>query len=406
MTVAAGDPPAECDVAVVGGGILGAAVARELTRRRPGARICLFEAEERLARHQTGQSSGVIHAGIPYAPGSLKARLCVEGARELYSYCEENGVPHARSGKVIVATAEEELPALAELHRRGSANGVPGLLLIGPGEMAEIEPGAAGVGALHSPATGVTDFAEVTRALARDAAAAGAMVHMGVAVKTAHPRPGGLEIGHVRGMTSTGQAIFCAGPWADRLAVMCGAPAEPRIVPFRGSYLRLRGEPAMAVRANIYPVADPRLPFLGIHLTRALNGDLLIGPTALMVAARRAGAGLMEAAQDLTSTIGWPGTWRLAVAHRRAAWLELRLAVSRRAVERAARRLAPGLDLSGAEPAAPGIRAQALARDGSLVDDFVLDRTERAIHVRNAPSPAATSALPLARLIADEADRL
>ena len=404
MTVAAGDPPAECDVAVIGGGILGAAVARELAGRRPGARICLLEAEERLAAHQTGRSSGVIHAGIPYAPGSLKARLCVQGARELYDYCDAAGIPHARSGKVMVATTAAELPTLDELQRRGTANGVPGLRRIGPDELAELEPGAAGIAALHSPATGITDFGAVAASFARDAAAAGVTVHTGAAVLSVQPSSGTVGLTHARGMTKARQAVFCAGPWADRLAVSCGAPREPRIVPFRGAYLRLRGADAEMVRANVYPLPDPALPFLGVHLTRTLGGDLLVGPTALMVPARRPGAGAAETARDLGETLGWPGTWRLALTHRRAAWLELRLAVSRRAVERAARRLVPALDLSLAEPAPPGIRAQALGRDGTLVDDFVIHRTERAVHVRNAPSPAATSALPLARLIADEAD--
>ena len=406
MTVAAGDPPAECDVAVIGGGILGTAVARELTQRRTGARICLLEAEDRLAQHQTGRSSGVIHAGIPYAPGSLKARLCVEGARELYAYCEAEGILYARSGKLFVATSEAELPALEELHRRGEANGVPGLRRIDAEELAEIEPEAAGVAALYSPATGVTDFGAVAAAFARDAASAGATVHANAAVRTVQPNAGAVGLVHARGTTSARQAVFCAGPWADRLAVACGAPREPRIVPFRGSYLRLRGADAAAVRANIYPLPDPALPFLGVHLTRALDGDLLVGPTALMVPARRPGAGVAETVRDLGETLRWPGTWRLALTHRRAAWLELRLAVSRRAVERAARRLVPALDLSRAEPTPPGIRAQALGRNGSLVDDFVIHRTERAVHVRNAPSPAATSALPLARLIADEADSI
>ena len=406
MTVASGDPPAECDVAVIGGGILGAAVAREIAQRRAGARICLLEAEDRLAAHQTGRSSGVIHAGIPYPPGSLKARLCVEGARELYAYCDSAGVQYARSGKVMVAATTSDLPALEELLRRGTANGVPGLRRIGADELAEIEPGAAGVAALHSPATGVTDFGAVAASFARDAASTGVTIHVGAAVRSVRPSSVAVDLTHARGTTTARQAIFCAGPWADRMAVSCGAPREPRIVPFRGAYLRLHGADAAAVRANVYPLPDPALPFLGVHLTRTLSGDLLVGPTALMVPARRPGAGAAETARDLGETLRWPGTWRLALTHRRAAWLELRIAASRRAVERTARRLVPGLDLSRAEPAPPGIRAQALGRDGTLVDDFVLHRTERAVHVRNAPSPAATSALPLARLIADEADSI
>jgi len=263
-----------------------------------------------------------------------------------------------------------------------------------------------GVAALHSPATGVTDFGAVAASFARDAAAAGVTVHVGAAVRSVRPSARTVGLTHARGSTSARQVVFCAGPWADRLAVSCGAPREPRIVPFRGAYLRLRGAGAVAVRGNVYPLPDPALPFLGVHLTRTLGGDLLVGPTALMVPARRLGAGPAEAARDLGETLSWPGTWRLALTHRRAAWLELRLAVSRRAVERAARRLVPEIDVSRAESAPPGIRAQALGRDGTLIDDFIIHRTDRALHVRNAPSPAATSALPLARLITDEADSL
>ena len=288
MSKEAATPPSECDLAVVGGGILGLAVARELAARHPGARICVLESETGLGRHQTGHSSGVIHAGVYYEPGSLKARLCVDGARDLYEYCERREIPHRRSGKLIVATEEGELGRLDELERRARANGVPGLTRLGADEIAEIEPDAEGVAALHSPATGVVDFVRVTEAFAEDLGRAGGTIHPGTAVAGVEPSGGRLTINHSGGATVASAAVFCAGLWSDRLAVACGAPADPRIVPFRGAYLRLRPPQAELVRANVYPVPDPELPFLGAHLTRTLDGEVLVGPSALMVGARDA----------------------------------------------------------------------------------------------------------------------
>ncbi|HEX3243536.1 MAG TPA: L-2-hydroxyglutarate oxidase [Solirubrobacterales bacterium] len=395
-------PPAECDLAVVGGGILGTAVARELVIRHPDARVVVLEAEPRLGWHQTGRSSGVIHAGIYYEPGSLKARLCVEGARSLYAFCEEREIPHRRSGKLIVAVDEGEVGRLDELERRGQANGVPGLRRLGPGEMAEIEPHARGVAALHSPATGVVDFVRVAEAFAEDVTTAGGSIHVDTRVTRAEPVGGRIAIGHSRGVTSASAAVFCAGLWADRMAVACGAPAEPRIVPFRGGYMRLRPAQAELVRANVYPVPDPELPFLGAHLTRTLGGEVLVGPSALMVAARDAYRLPTVRIRDLGQTLGWPGTWRMAAGHWRAGLREMRNASSRRSFLAEAARLVPALQGARADAGPAGIRAQAVGRDGRLVDDFVIHRTERAVHVRNAPSPAATSSLALAGLIADE----
>jgi len=395
-------PPAECDFAVIGGGILGLAVARELLIRHPGARLCLLEAEPALGRHQSGRSSGVIHAGIYYRPGSLKARLCVEGARELYAYCDEHGVEYAKSGKLIVATEEGELAELAELERRGNANGVAGLRRLGASEIAEVEPAATGVAALHSPETGVVDFVAIVESYAVDVARAGGTVHFGTAVTGVEQRAGAIRLRHTQGNTQTAAAVFCAGLWSDRLAVACGAPANPRIVPFRGGYLEVTGAAADSVCGNVYLVPDPDLPFLGAHLTRTLDGRLLIGPSALIAPARDAYRLRAARRRDLGETLAWPGTWRLARRHWRAGLRELRHATSRRAFVAEAARMVPALLGAHAIPAPAGIRAQALARDGTLVDDFVVHRTERAIHVRNAPSPAATSSLPLARLIANE----
>ncbi|HEY2054217.1 MAG TPA: L-2-hydroxyglutarate oxidase [Solirubrobacterales bacterium] len=394
-------PPSECDVVVVGGGIVGQAVARELLSRRPGARLAVLEAEPRIGAHQTGRSSGVIHSGIYYAPGSLKARLCVEGARELYGYCDEKGVPYRKSGKLIVAVEDAEIERLDELERRGIANSVRELHRLRGDEIAAIEPEARGVAALHSPATGVVDFVAVATAYAADVAAAGGTLHLDTKVRAARPRGGRLAIEHSRGTTVAGQAVFCAGLWSDRIAVACGAPADPRIVPFRGGYLRLDPPQADLVRANIYPVPDPDLPFLGAHLTRNFAGDVLIGPSALMAPARDAYDLRRVRRRDLGETLRWPGTWRVMGRHWRAGLLELRNAAHPSSFVAEAARMVPALAGAKAKPGPAGIRAQAVGRDGALVDDFVVHRTEVAIHVRNAPSPAATSSPALARLIAD-----
>jgi (S)-2-hydroxyglutarate dehydrogenase len=399
------EPPRTCDVVVVGGGIVGLAVARELLLRHPDFSVCVFERERRLAAHQTSHSSGVIHAGIYYVPGSLKARLCVEGAALLYAYCDERGIEAKRNGKLIVATDSDELPGLDELERRGLANGVPGLRRIGPHQIGEIEPHARGVAALHSPETGVVDFGKVASAFARDVEEAGGAVITGCGVTGLAPASERIAVEHARGRTEAGFAIGCAGAWSDRLAVAAGAPPEPRIVPFRGAYLRLRVERRDLVRGNIYPVPDPELPFLGGHLTRTIDGEVLLGPSALMVGARDAYWLARMRGADLGSSLGWPGTWRMMGRHWRAGLTELRHAASKRAFVAALRPYVPELSVRDVLPGPSGIRAQALDRNGRLVDDFVVHRTDRALHVRNAPSPAATSSLALARLIADEAEQ-
>ena len=379
--------PGQVDFAVVGGGIVGLAVARELQHRRPGASVVVLEREAEVGRHQTGRNSGVLHAGIYYAPGSLKARLCVEGMREMYAFCERHGVAHERTGKVIVAVDVGELPALDELERRGRANGVEGLRRVGPQELRELEPHAAGVAALHSPNTGIVDFAGVARALATEVGD----VRTGVTVEAIAPRERALELRLRDGdAVHAKRAVFCAGLWSDELAVKAGAARDPRIVPFRGAWLRLKPERRDLVRTLIYPVPDPSLPFLGVHLSRHPSGDVLIGPTALLWP-RRPG------------DLAWPGTLKMASRWWRTGVTEIRHAALRRTLVAAARRYVPDLRAGDVEPGAlSGIRAQALARDGRLLDDFAFSRTERALHVRNAPSPGATSALAIARVIADE----
>jgi (S)-2-hydroxyglutarate dehydrogenase len=400
------EAPRTADFVVIGGGILGLAVARELLVHHPDASLCVLEREERLAAHQTSHSSGVIHAGIYYAPGSLKARLCVEGSRLLYAYCDEHGIEARRNGKLIIAADESELSGLDELERRGRTNQVPGLRRIGPDEIPEIEPHARGIAALHSPETGVVDFARVAAAFAADVEAAGGAVVTEARVQELVPRQSSIAVQHESGVTEAGFVVSCAGAWSDRLAVAAGAPAEPRIIPFRGAYLRLRPERRDLVRASIYPVPDPELPFLGGHLTRGIDGEVLLGPSALMVAARDAYRLGRVRWPDLASNLAWPGTWRLIRRFWRTGLGEVRHAASRRSFVTELRRFVPELDVGDVLPGPSGIRAQALDRDGRLVDDFVVHRTERALHIRNAPSPAATSSLALAKLIADQADEM
>lgn len=395
-------PPDRCDVAVVGAGILGLAVARELLARDPARSVVVLEREDEVGAHQTGHNSGVVHAGIYYEPGSLKARLCVEGARELAAYCEERGVAHETCGKVIVATSAGELGRLDELERRGRANGVPGLRRLDADGIRALEPHAAGIAGLHSPATGIADFGGVARALADDVGA----VFRGCGVEAVLPRARSIVLRHARGELEAGRAVFCAGAWSDRLAVAAGADADPRIVPFRGAYLRLKPERRHLVRSLIYPVPDPSLPFLGVHLTRHTSGEVLVGPTALLAGARDAYRLGRVSGRDLADTLRWPGSWRMFARWWRTGAVELRHAARRSAFVRAAARFVPELTVDDVEPAFAGVRAQALTRAGRLVDDFVFSHTARALHVRNAPSPAATSSLAIARHVADEIERL
>jgi (S)-2-hydroxyglutarate dehydrogenase len=392
----------QCDLAVVGAGIIGLAVAREVLARRPGLRVVVLEREAGVGRHQTGSNSGVLHAGIYYKPGSLKARLCVEGMRRMYYFCDEHGIPYERCGKVIVATSDAELPRLEELEARGRANGVPGLRRIGPAGLAELEPHARGVGALHSPETGIVDFGAVARALAADLSEAGVPVLTGCEVRHLERRGRGVTVSHSLGATRADRVIVCAGAWSDRLATAAGAPADPRIVPFRGAYLRLRPEARSLVRGLIYPVPDPALPFLGVHLTKRIDGEVLLGPTALMVGARDAYRLSTVRLGDLRETIGWPGTWRMMARFRRVAVRELHLAISRRAFVAACARYVPELRPQDVIGGPAGVRAQALGRDGTLVDDFVVNELDGMLFVRNAPSPAATSSLAIASSLADQ----
>jgi L-2-hydroxyglutarate oxidase len=397
-------PTGECDVAVVGGGILGLATARELQRRRPGDRIVVLEREDELGRHQSGSNSGVAHAGIYYVPGSLKARLCVEGIRDLYAFCDEHGVAYERCGKVIVALDESELPRLDELERRGRANGVPDLARLDAAGLAEVEPHAAGVAALHSPYTGIVDYPGVVAALARLLREDGAVVATGCEVTGIERRDGRTRITHAGGELRARRAVTCAGAWSDRVAVAAGADEDPRIVPFRGGYLTLAPEVRHLVRGLIYPVPDPDLPFLGVHLTKRIDGEVLLGPTALLVGARDAYKLTTVRARDLRETLAWPGTRKVVRRFWRTGITELHMAASRRALVAACARYVPAVTAGDVRPGPAGVRAQAVGRDGALVDDFVVAQAGGAVHVRNAPSPAATSSLALAREIASRVE--
>jgi L-2-hydroxyglutarate oxidase len=384
--------PEECDLAVVGGGILGLAVARELKRRRPGLDAVVLEAGPAVAGGQTGANSGVIHAGIYYQPGSLKARLCVEGAREMYEFCDAAGIRYDRCGKVIVARDASELPALDELERRGRENEVPGLRRLSSAQLGEVEPHCRGVAALHSPATGIVDFSDVAKALAAELSGSGTPVVTSWPVKRVAARGERIALSAADGAEVRARfAVFCAGVGSDKLAVAAGASPDPRIVPFRGAYLYLKPEKRDLVKSLIYPVPDPSLPFLGVHLTRHIDRNVSLGPTALL-APRGVG--------DLV----WPGTLRMGLKWWRTGITEIRNRLSKRILARAAADYVPELSPGDFAGGFAGKRAQALSRDGKLVDDFVVSETERALHVRNAPSPAATSSLALARLIADRAE--
>jgi (S)-2-hydroxyglutarate dehydrogenase len=397
--------PTPYDRVIVGAGILGLAVAREILRRRPGSSLLVVDQAAAVGAHQTSHNSGVIHAGVYYTPGSLKARLCVRGAALMYEYCDAHGIEANRIGKLIIATDASELPGLDELERRARANGVPGIRRIDAGEIKEIEPHAIGVAALHSPNTGIVDFARVCEQLAADVRQAGGDLRLGWPVQDVRANareirltgPDGDEI-------EAAGAVFCAGLWADRLAVKAGASPDPRIVPFRGGYLELKPERRDLVNGLIYPVPDPALPFLGVHLTPQIGGGVVLGPSALLVGARDAYDLTTVRGSDLADTFRWPGTWRMMSRWWTTGLRELRLAASRRAFASLAARYVPGLTAQDMTPGFAGVRAQAVGRDGKLVDDFVISRTPRAVHVRNAPSPAATSSLALAAQIVDTAD--
>jgi len=383
-------------VAIVGGGILGLAAGRLLTRERPDVDVVLLEKEDELATHQTGRNSGVVHAGLYYEPGSLKARLCRRGSELLRDFCAEHDLPYEECGKVLVATEEAELPRLERILERAQANGAEATL-VDAAELGALEPHATGLAALHSPRTAIVDYGAVSRALAAEMRERGATVRTGTSVRRvgwAGPHPC-LELSD--GTTvEADRVLVCAGLHADRLAREAGEPAAPRIVPFRGEYWRLRPERTELVRGLVYPVPDPSLPFLGVHLTRTVDGSVLVGPNAVLALAREGYRKRDLAPAELWDTLSWPGTWRVARRHWATDAHEVARSLSKRAFVREARRYVPELAIEDVLPAPAGVRAQAVDRDGTLVDDFRLDVGRNAVWVRNAPSPAATSSLAIA----------
>lgn len=389
------------DIAIVGGGIVGLATARELLRRKPGTRLIVLEKEAEIAQHQTGHNSGVIHAGVYYAPGSLKAKLCVAGAAEMMRYCDEKGIPWQRCGKVIVATEESELPRLEELHRRGTANNVPGLRMIEADELREVEPHVRGIRALLSPNTGIVDYGQVASAYAED------ILELGGEIRTRHEvvditrRGGSTRLTTAGGEVEARLVVTCAGVYSDRVAQMTGAGREPRIVPFRGDYYILRPERRYLVRSNIYPVPDPDFPFLGVHFTPRMNGDIWMGPNAVLAFSREGYRFRDVRPKDVGELFTNTGFRRFAMKHWKIGVDEMARDLSKKRFLASLQKFIPEMTLDDLLPGPSGVRAQALSLDGKLVDDFVIDRGEGVLHVRNAPSPAATSSLQIGAMIAD-----
>ncbi len=403
--VAADPLSAPVDVAVIGAGLVGLATARALLERRPGLRLVVLEREDAIAAHQSGHNSGVIHTGIYYAPGSLKARLCREGRVLLEAYLEEKGIPFARPGKLIVALTEDELPRLATLEERARANGVEGLESVGPERIRELEPYASGLRALWSPRAGIVDFRQVAHAYADDVRMSGGLIETGREVTGIEQRAREIVLATSRGALVARNAIACGGLWADRLAALSGetGPTAPRIVPFRGDYYTLTPDARHLVRGLIYPVPDPRFPFLGVHLTKRIDGAVWAGPNAVLAFARDGYRRLDVRLTDLAATVSYPGFLRLAARYWRTGLAELWRDWSAAAFLREIRRYVPELRADQLVFGPSGVRAQALGRDGRLLDDFDLGGSERVLHVRNAPSPAATSSLAIGALLAETA---
>ena len=387
------------DVAVIGGGLVGLATAYRLTERRPGLRVVLFEKEHAPAQHQSGRNSGVLHAGLYYPPGSRKARLCRVGKLQMEAFCEAEGLPFVRSGKTVVAVTEAERPRLATLASRAEANGVVAVRL-GPDGIREHEPHAAGVEGLWVAETGVTDFPAVARRIAEILRARGVEIATSAEALRGREGLGGVTVESGVGTTGARVLVNAAGLWADRVAQAFGVTPGVRLVPFRGEYAELRPEAAHLVRGLIYPVPDPSFPFLGVHLTRGVHGVVDAGPSAALAFAREGYRFSTLRLRELADTLGYAGFRALARRHWRMGLGEMGRSVSRRAFARAAQRLVPGLTPSDLVPAPSGVRAQAVYPDGSLADDFVIETTRRAVHVINAPSPAATAAFAIGDEIA------
>jgi L-2-hydroxyglutarate oxidase len=392
-------PEQRFDIIVVGGGIIGLSTSMHFTRRFPHLRLLLVEKEAGVARHQSGHNSGVIHSGIYYKPGSLKAKLCVEGAAALVEFCREHSLPYQVCGKLIVATTEEEAPALQALFERGQTNGLSGLRLLDANQMREVEPHCAGLRGLHVPATGITDYSAVSEKYAELVAAQGGRVQTGTEVTGLTRRGGETVVETNRGAFSTRYAINCAGLHSDRVSRMAGQKPELMIVPFRGEYYDLVPQKQHLVRALIYPVPDPQFPFLGVHFTRRIHGGVDAGPNAVLAFKREGYRHTDFSLRDTAEALGFPGFRRMAAKYWRYGAGEFYRSFSKPAFVKALRRLLPEIQSADLVADGAGVRAQALNPDGSLVDDFRFVCADNMLHVYNVPSPAATASLPIGRMI-------
>jgi L-2-hydroxyglutarate oxidase len=390
------------DVVIVGGGIVGLGTGMALAEAGNLA-VTVVETEPDIARHQTGHNSGVIHSGLYYKPGSAKARNCAAGRELMYRFCADHGVPHDRCGKLVVATRESELPALAELERRGHANGLAGVQRVTAAEMREVEPHVAGVAGLRVPETGIVNYTAVSRVYAAKIAAAGGRVRTGTAFVGCRREPDGLTVETTAGPVRAKLLVNCGGLQSDRVARLCGVDPGVQIVPFRGEYYELKPHAEHLCKHLIYPVPDARLPFLGVHYTRMIGGGVECGPNAVL-AFRREGYRLRDvSARDLLELARYGGFWKMASRFWCTGLGEMYRSFSRRAFWHALRRLIPAVKFGDLAPAGAGVRAQAVEPSGKLVDDFFIRQAVRMVHVLNAPSPAATASISIGRTIADMA---
>ncbi|UCE04184.1 MAG: L-2-hydroxyglutarate oxidase [Candidatus Latescibacterota bacterium] len=390
------------DVAVIGGGIVGLATAHAIGLRHR-ASVVVLEAENQVASHQTGHNSGVIHSGLYYRPGSLKARNCVTGREAMYRFCKEHGIPHERCGKVVVATDAAQLPALDELERRGRANGLEDVERLGPEALREREPHVHGVAALVVPDTGIVDFSAVARELARQIEEQQGDIRRSSRVLEVTQRGDAFTLTTAEGEVESRGLINCGGLQADRIARLCGLHPKVRVVPFRGEYKALKPERRHLVRHLIYPVPDPRFPFLGVHFTRTIDGDVEAGPNALFAFKREGYTRWSFSARDTIDSLSYSGFLRLALRYWRTGMMEWYCSIHAAAMLRQLQKLLPELRASDLVPGGAGVRAMAVSPAGAILDDFVIEEAERMLHVLNAPSPAATAALSIGATLAERA---